>query len=166
MSPGCPPHLPFPFFFHLSRHLPVPLICHSLSPFQIVLSFISRHSKSFLMSELLFCSLLIPAGTDAAFSVYTHIYTNAASGKAWKNAPPRLFSFCRTDCPLCQNNDSALPGERDCIYSSSERGMQMSRPGFGLSLCLEDNLMLAKKTSSQTGRWEEEEMIQQHKINF
>lgn len=42
----------------------------------------------------------------------------------------------------------------------------MSRPGFGLSLCLEDNLMLAKKTSSQTGRWEEEEMIQQHKINF
>lgn len=66
------PHLPFPFFFHLSRHLPVPLICHSLSPFQIVLSFISRHSKSFLMSELLFCSLLIPAGTDAAF-LFTRI---------------------------------------------------------------------------------------------
>ena len=77
-----------------------------------------------------------------------------------------LFSFCRTDCPLCQNNDSALPGEKGCIYSSSERGMQMSRPGFRLNLCIEENLMLANENSSEAGRWEGGEINQQHKMNY
>lgn len=42
----------------------------------------------------------------------------------------------------------------------------MSRPGFGLNPCLEDNLMLANENSSEAVRWEGTEMIQQHKMNF
>lgn len=42
----------------------------------------------------------------------------------------------------------------------------MSRPGSRLSLCLEDDLMLANETSSETERSEGGKMIQQHKMNF
>lgn len=56
---------PSPFFyFHLSRHLPS---SSPLSPPLTVPPRVPDLSKSFLTSELLFCSLSAPAGTRAAF---------------------------------------------------------------------------------------------------
>lgn len=73
----------FPSIFsHLFRNLL--LLSSPLPSPHLKLSFLSfsDHSKPFLKSALLFSSLLTPAGTYAAFSVYTHVYTNSVSDKA------------------------------------------------------------------------------------
>lgn len=76
------PSLSF-FFFSIFPDI-CPLLSSPLPSPHLKLSFLSfpDHSKSFLMSELLFCSLLTPAGSYAAISVYTHVYTNSLSDKA------------------------------------------------------------------------------------
>ena len=73
----------FTFSFSIFPYICPPLSSPLLSP-HLRLPFLSfpDHSKSFLTSEILFCSLLTPAGTYAAFSIYTHVYTNSVSDKA------------------------------------------------------------------------------------